>query len=52
MEICLIYMDILNEKEIYEAHNKKGLKDFSVLWKIWRLRHTASLSEMVAVKST
>jgi len=25
MEICLIYMDILNEKEIYEAHNKKGV---------------------------
>lgn len=25
MKICLIYMDILNEKEIYEAHNNKGL---------------------------
>lgn len=25
MKICLICMDILNEKEIYEAHIKKGL---------------------------
>ena len=25
MKICLIYIDILNEKETYEAHDKKGL---------------------------